>query len=281
MKKLPNLRCGLLILASLLYSIDTRAQIGSMKMRDSTLVVAKIIVFSPTHVQTTRGSFEVAAIYLVSFEGAEVKKAKPFIEKFRKGGVIVQLNSQSLLPLAPPPQTDITKSETPAGRSNSDQIDKMEVGPVPHGGFGVGIGIDYGGLGARGTAFLSPNIDVFLAAGYALAGLGVNGGFIFNLSPTKKVNPTLSLMYGYNAAIFVRGGPQYNELYYGLSLGAGLKFKSGTEHLDYWHVGLILPFRPSNFDDDLANLKKNPAVNIFSEPWPVLFSVGYHFGYGK
>jgi hypothetical protein len=145
--------------------------------------------------------------------------------------------------------------------------------------FGIGLGLDYGGIGARYTYFVNPYIGVFGSGGYAIAGLGYNAGVVLRLLNKTRITPTLSAMYGYNAAIKVDNlpSPPYDmsKLYYGPSVGLGLirKSKSG---LGYWHSEIILPFRSSEYDRDHAYVKSIPNLILKSDPGAVLFSFGYN-----
>jgi hypothetical protein len=99
------------------------------------------------------------------------------------------------------------------------------------------------------------------------------------ITPEEKVVPTFSLMYGYNAAIKISGAPQYDKIYHGVSIGAGLIFKSSQQPTNFWHFEVILPFRPSEFDQDYNALKSNSSIIGLEKPWPVTISVGYHFSF--
>jgi hypothetical protein len=144
--------------------------------------------------------------------------------------------------------------------------------------FGLGCGIDYGGIiGTRLTLLPDPHVGLFVAGGYALAGAGFNGGIMVRLQPHKKYVPTISGMYGYNAVILIKNAPQYSKLYYGTSIGFGIISRSNRHEGNYWHYEIILPFRSSEFDHDYNVLKNNPNITFNNSPLPVLFSFGYHF----
>jgi hypothetical protein len=144
--------------------------------------------------------------------------------------------------------------------------------------FGVGMGIDYGGFGGRLTCNLLPHFAFFGALGYNLLGVGYNAGATFRVLPYKIVTPTLSVMYGYNGVIKISGTDQYNQIYYGPSLSAGIELNSRKKPGNHFNLELVLPFRPQEFYDDYDRIKKNPNIKLYNEPWPVTFSLGYHFG---
>jgi hypothetical protein len=143
---------------------------------------------------------------------------------------------------------------------------------------GLGLGTDYGGIGAQVQCRPAPPLVIFAGGGYALAGFGYNVGVQGRILPEAKWCPFLSAMYGYNAVIVVQGADKYNQLYYGPSIGAGVEVHRRNNPDNFWRFELILPFRPQAFQDDLDALKKNPVIDITSEPPPFSFSVAYHFG---
>jgi len=151
---------------------------------------------------------------------------------------------------------------------------------VSKGDFGLGIGIDYGGFGGRVTARPAPAFALFGAGGYNLNGFGYNVGGAFRISPSKKMVPTLGLMYGYNGVIVIEGAGQYNKTYYGPSISFGLELRAKNP-ANHWNLELILPFRPQEYKDDLNALKNNPGIQFKNEPWPIAISVGYHWGFKR
>lgn len=143
---------------------------------------------------------------------------------------------------------------------------------------GLGIGIDYGGFGAQVQCRPAPPLVMFAGGGYVLAGFGYNIGVQGRILPAAKWCPFVSAMYGYNAVIVVQGASEYNGLYYGPSVGAGVEVHRRDNPDNFWRFELILPFRPQEFQDDMDALKKNPLIDIKSEPPPFAFSVAFHFG---
>ncbi|MBL7845293.1 MAG: hypothetical protein KF846_14110 [Cyclobacteriaceae bacterium] len=141
---------------------------------------------------------------------------------------------------------------------------------------GLGIGLDYGGIGGRATFSPIPSFGVFGSLGYAIAGVGFNAGLQYRISPDNNIVPVLTAMYGYNAALKVTGAFEVNELYYGPSLGAGVEFKSKRNTKNYFSLELLVPFRDSQFDKD-REFYKNLGVE-FNDVFPVTISLGYHFG---
>ena len=145
------------------------------------------------------------------------------------------------------------------------------------GDFGFGIGVDYGGFGGRVNVQATPVLGIMFGGGYNLAGFGYNVGLNARLSPDKRVVPVLLAMYGYNAVIRVTGSLDVGEIYYGPSFGAGVQFKSRKNPKNFFNMELLVPMRPSEYENDLNALK---SIGIqFTEPLPVSFSFGYHIGF--
>jgi len=150
---------------------------------------------------------------------------------------------------------------------------------IPHNRFniGLGMGIDYGGFGGRIVYIPIPHVAVFGAGGYNLVGFGFNIGATYKILPDKKVNPTLSAMYGYNGVIKVDGADYYNKIYYGPSLSVGMEINSRKKPGNYFNLELVIPFRSQSFKDDWDVIENDPKVEITASPLPVGFSIGYHF----
>lgn len=143
---------------------------------------------------------------------------------------------------------------------------------------GIGLGIDHGGIGLQLQYRPVPPLAFFVGGGYALAGLGYNLGMQVRLLPKKKWCPYVAGMYGYHAAIRVRDRPEYDQLYFGPSASIGVEDHNRFDYGRFWSFGLILPFRPQQFTDDLDALKLKPDIQIYSEPPDILGSVSLHFG---
>lgn len=143
---------------------------------------------------------------------------------------------------------------------------------------GLGLGIDYGGVGAQVQCRPAPPLVIFAGGGYAFAGFGYNVGVQGRLLPERKWCPFVSGMYGYNAVIVVVDAEQYNEVYYGPSFGIGVENHLRDRRENFWRFELLLPLRPQEFQDDLDALKLDPAVEIRSEPPAFGISVAFHFG---
>src|SRR5690242_6889821 len=88
--------------------------------------------------------------------------------------------------------------------------------------FGLGLGFDFGGLGARAMVLPVKSLGIFGAAGYNFQRPAFNAGALYRLFPEKTLTPTFLGMYGYNGVIIIHGGNQYNKTYYGPTIGTGV-----------------------------------------------------------
>jgi hypothetical protein len=144
--------------------------------------------------------------------------------------------------------------------------------------FGIGLGLDYGGLGARFTITPTPQIGLFGAAGYNFHQAAFNVGANYKFLPDKRVTPVVGLMYGYNAVIIVEGAEELNKTYKGVSMSGGIELNMKRSK-NYWSFELVTSFWSREYRNDWDDLKNNPSIIIEegSEPIPISISVGYHF----
>jgi hypothetical protein len=160
---------------------------------------------------------------------------------------------------------------------NSQDFTSME--PIfPRYNIGVGGGIDYGGFGGRLTVLTSERLQFFGALGYNLLEVGMNAGVSYRILPQSGICPYFGVMYGYNAAIKIKGTDMYNQTYYGPSWNLGLEFWS-KRNPNFLNLELIVPFRCSEFHQDIKKLRSNSTIVIENEPFPVGISIGYHFSF--
>ena len=144
---------------------------------------------------------------------------------------------------------------------------------------GLGLGIDYGGIvGVRLTALPAKPVFVFAALGYNLQTAGFNVGGGVRLAPDKQLCPYLLSMYGYNGVIVIKNAKEYSKTYYVPSAGAGMEIKSRNNINNYLNVELLIPFRPSSYQNDMDDLE-NAGIQFINKALPVTFSIGYHFGF--
>lgn len=159
--------------------------------------------------------------------------------------------------------------------STSPQIHLSSEQGVPS--LGVGIGLPYGGIGARFGYNLIDRLNAFGGVGYQLAGIGFNVGVRKEFASASMLQFYLTGMYGTNAATKVVGLAEYNDVYAGPTVGLGLKLNSRMTEGNYWDFGLLLPFRSSKFYDTEEAMLSDPRITGVTSAWPVLIVVGYNF----
>lgn len=146
---------------------------------------------------------------------------------------------------------------------------------------GVGAGLDYGGIGANLLYYPTAKLGVFGGFGYAFAGVGYNFGAKFRLIANKefpKINPYLTAMYGYNAAIAVKDATQFNKIFYGPTVGAGIDFNpNSAKKSGYWSLAILVPIRSSEVDKYFDYLKYSKGIKFENELFPIAISLGYRF----
>ena len=142
---------------------------------------------------------------------------------------------------------------------------------------GLGIGLDYGGIGSRLTFLPSERLAIFAAIGYNIVGLGFNGGAYYRISPQKRVRPFVGAMYGYNGSIKATGNISFKKSYYGPSFAIGTELWSWIR-AGYFNLELILPIRSAAYHSDYDNFI-NQGVEFKVPSIPIAFSLGYHFAF--
>jgi hypothetical protein len=144
---------------------------------------------------------------------------------------------------------------------------------------GLGLGLDFGGIGANVTVYPQKNIGLFLGGGYALAKYGFNAGVKFRyIVHDDTAQPFIAAMYGYNTAIVVDNALGFNKLFYNFSFGFGFDIKSKSNPLNSWSLAIFVPIRDAEVDDYMKDLEDNHNIEFKNKLWPVAISIGYKFG---
>ncbi len=142
---------------------------------------------------------------------------------------------------------------------------------------GLGLGLDYGGLGANILLYPQKNVGVFFGLGYNFVKTGVNTGIKARIivgNSRTNVGISALAMYGYNAAIGVSDRPDLSKVFHGFSLGIGIDFKPWAGTDDYAFTGIYLPVRRPEVKEYIDNLKDS-GVQFDGELSPVLIAIGY------
>lgn len=146
---------------------------------------------------------------------------------------------------------------------------------------GVGFGQDYGGIGLNMVLYPVRPIGFFLGAGYALAGFGFNGGLKMRIVATEHPRAYMYFtgMYGYNAAINVKGKETYNKIFNGFSFGVGMETNPPHNYGGRFSISLIIPVRKPEVQEYI-NSMKSVGVTFKRELSPVTISLGYRIPAG-
>lgn len=157
-----------------------------------------------------------------------------------------------------------TAQSTLSGNESQDNYQKAYVG--------LGLGLDYGGVGLRAEFLPSKYIGLFGGGGYNLQDISYNVGVSYKILPDNRVTPVITAMYGYNAVIKI---PYWAKTYFGPSLGAGCEI--GAKQSDN-KLSLILfvPLRNDDFHNRYNELKEE-GYQFKPGAIPVAFSIGYNF----
>jgi hypothetical protein len=268
---------GILIVALVILLKVATAQETLIVLNDSTKIKTEITALSDNLLFTKAGSFNISEVFSVRFASEEEYQRKRVMGDVLRSYPIKVYSGNKQLPAVvarprPAVEDSAEKPETYFQENGATES------YTPKGDFGVGIGLDYGGLGGRITYLPVKRLGLFFAGGYAFAGFGYNAGFHLRAAPDKRVSFIANLMYGYNAAIQVSGAPQFDKLYYGASITAGVMLRSRRDENNFFTIELGVPFRSQAFDNDYTSLRNNPSVRM-GPVSPVTFSLGYHFGF--
>lgn len=147
--------------------------------------------------------------------------------------------------------------------------------------FGLGFGLDYGGL--VGIKLSICPFDHFLiigAGGYQQAGFGWNLGVavhLFKKTNKNALRPYGKIMYGTNASSYIDGAPEYTKTFLGPTFGLGMAIRFGRHKNNGINFDLNVPIRDDSFDELIDEIEADPRVEITGRPSPILFSIGYHF----
>ncbi len=145
--------------------------------------------------------------------------------------------------------------------------------------FGLGLGLDYGGIGLNCSYYPIQTIGITAGVGYALAGIGANAGI---RAQTKRGPMSFAsfygqLLYGYNTVIYVFKASSLNKIYYGFTPGAGFDFYLGTQKNAVLSLGINLPLRSSSVDEYISYLEKQQNVKFEKDLSPVAVTLGLRF----
>ncbi len=142
---------------------------------------------------------------------------------------------------------------------------------------GLGVGLDFGGIGYNFLVYPIKNIGLFAGAGYAIAGFGWNAGAKVLFESNKadyetKLNPYALAMYGYNAGIIIIDHDEYNKVFYGYTIGFGVDYHPKSKKDTYWSFAILYPFRSQSVEAYKDELTNNLGAT-FGYMFPVTISI--------
>lgn len=146
---------------------------------------------------------------------------------------------------------------------------------------GIGLGLDYGGIGIKAEFVLADWLGVFGGFGYNLISPVYNAGASFKLMPQKKATPVILAMYGYNAGLKIKNVSPFgqNEIlsktYYGFTAGAGVEVGYGTKG-NKACFSILVPFRSKEFHDTYDDFK-NRGYEFKPPVLPIAITIGLMF----
>ena len=141
---------------------------------------------------------------------------------------------------------------------------------------GLGLGLDYGGLGAKIEYLPIEEIGVFAGVGYNLEEAGWNVGVSYKLKVSERVSINPLVMYGYNGVLKVDGASEYNMVSYGTTYGINVDIHVGSRR-DKISAGLYVPVRSKKFMDNYDEVKDSSFIEMQNELWPIAIGVGYNW----
>jgi hypothetical protein len=146
--------------------------------------------------------------------------------------------------------------------------------------FGIGLGLDYGGiLGVQIGVAPIKHLTFFAAFGYDLIQVGWQVGIKGLILPKTTKNtfrPFLKAMYGCNSVIVIDGFSEYDKVYKGFTVGAGLELRFGKKKQNGFDLDLNVPLRTPDFWEDYNRIQNDPNIAVTMGPQPIAFSVGFH-----
>jgi hypothetical protein len=164
------------------------------------------------------------------------------------------------------------------GRGMPNYPHKSEAGSV-----GLGLGLDYGGIGVNLQACLGNSFALSAGVGNSFAGLGYNVGIKVKKNAEKATNgllPYATLLYGINSIIYVQNMGSYNKMFAGVTPGLGLDIRLSKRSLSCLSIGLIFPIRKPQVQQYIDELKSKGVV-FGKQLQNVAISVGFRFGIRK
>lgn len=142
---------------------------------------------------------------------------------------------------------------------------------------GIGLGMDYGGIGAKLAFYPNKYLGFYLSGGYNLNGLTYNAGVQARLFWQVKnyfIIPYISVGYGYNSVVIAEHLTA--QEYYGMTFSAGIQYKSEANKDVYYSFGLTYGSETKAALDYIKYLE-SIGYEFKAKPLPIGISFGLHF----
>lgn len=143
--------------------------------------------------------------------------------------------------------------------------------------FGVGAGINYGGMGVNLNYLPEKHIAITIGIGFTLGEVTYNGGIRYRILPSKRLCPFIVGLYGYNGQLATID--DYPTVFNGYSIGTGIEIWHKRKK-EYLTIGLLYPFHNSNYTEAWNNQPSIGSgyklIDWPDKPIPVKLSIGYH-----
>jgi hypothetical protein len=142
---------------------------------------------------------------------------------------------------------------------------------------GLGIGMDYGGIGIKAEVLPSKYVSLFGGLGIALIDPAYNVGASLRIFPELRAQPILIAMYGYNAVLYLKNNSGLSKIYYGATAGVGNEFHFGRKD-NKATFAILFPFRSAAFRNRYNELERQ-GYQFNPDILPVAFSLGCNFAF--
>lgn len=141
---------------------------------------------------------------------------------------------------------------------------------------GLGLGLDYGGVGAKLEYLPIENVGIFAGLGYNLYSAGFNVGASYKIKAGERVSFNPTAFYGYNGVIKVEGASEYDMVSYGVTFGVNIDIHVGKKG-NKITAGLFVPIRSKKFSDNYDEVKNDHRIEMETELIPIAVGVGYNW----
>lgn len=142
--------------------------------------------------------------------------------------------------------------------------------------FGPGMGLDYGGFGAKFEYLPVEKVGLFGGVGYNLLNVGWNVGVTYKIFLSDRVSINPMAFYGYNGVSVVKGASYYNKTSLGPTVGVNVDIKM-RESNHKLSLGFFVPFRSQEFKDNYDAMRNDYRVFLDGKLLPVAVGIGFNF----